>query len=222
MAGRDRLKSYYAQRAPVYDELYTKPERQTDLEWIARILTRELNGLRVFEIAAGTGFWTQHYAASAESVTATDINPSMLAQARPKLEPYPNVTLELADAFALPEPRRVYDAVFAAFWWSHVFLEERLSFLEGLRAWMGKPTRLLLIDNRYVPGSSTPICRTDADGNTYQERQLGRERFEILKNFPERSSFERLLPGQAIAWDSTPCYWIMSAIIEPRTSSSVG
>ena len=32
--------------------------------------------------------------------------------------------------------------------------------------------RFVFVDNRYVPGSSTPISREDGQGNEYQERTL--------------------------------------------------
>ena len=52
----------------------------------------------------------------------------------------------------------------------------------------------MFIDNRYVEGSSTPICRTDS-GDTYQLRQLeDGSSHEVLKNFP---SDEELLLAAA-------------------------
>ena len=52
----------------------------------------------------------------------------------------------------------------------------------------------MLLDNLYVPGSSTPISRTDETGDTYQLRALGSgETFEVLKNFPT----EELLRAEA-------------------------
>ncbi len=42
-----------------------------------------------------------------------------------------------------------------------------------------------MLDNKYVTGSSTPISRTDAHGNTYQNRPLkDGSTHEVLKNFP--------------------------------------
>ena len=42
-----------------------------------------------------------------------------------------------------------------------------------------------MLDNQYVLGSSTPISRTDAEGNTYQTRPLkDGSSHEVLKNFP--------------------------------------
>ena len=46
-------------------------------------------------------------------------------------------------------------------------------------------TRVVFIDNLYVEGSSTPISRADADGNTYQKRPLDDgSTHEVMKNFP--------------------------------------
>jgi hypothetical protein len=51
---------------------------------------------------------------------------------------------------------------------------------------------VVMVDNVYVEGSSTPIARTDAEGNTYQIRTLPNgERYEIIKNFPTDSALRK-------------------------------
>jgi demethylmenaquinone methyltransferase/2-methoxy-6-polyprenyl-1,4-benzoquinol methylase len=56
-----------------------------------------------------------------------------------------------------------------------------------------------LLDNRYVPGSSTPIVRRDSEGNTYQVRQLADGSVcEVLKNFPTRAALTATLGADAI------------------------
>ena len=52
------MKEYYAARAKEYDQIYAKPERQTDLRLIEQWLPSRFEGARVLEIAAGTGYWT--------------------------------------------------------------------------------------------------------------------------------------------------------------------
>jgi demethylmenaquinone methyltransferase/2-methoxy-6-polyprenyl-1,4-benzoquinol methylase len=50
---------------------------------------------------------------------------------------------------------------------------------------------VVLMDNRYVEGSSTVISRRDAAGNTYQQRRLADgTTHEVLKNFPNRPELE--------------------------------
>ncbi|HXW46325.1 MAG TPA: hypothetical protein VEL03_16170, partial [Streptosporangiaceae bacterium] len=75
------LAEYYQQRAPEYDEVYAKPERQDDLAELKRLLPLLVAARNVLEIAAGTGYWTQVIASAAASVTATDLNAETLAVA---------------------------------------------------------------------------------------------------------------------------------------------
>ena len=53
-----KLQSYYASRAPEYDEVYRKPERQADLRSIERWLPPHFSGVAMLEVACGTGYWT--------------------------------------------------------------------------------------------------------------------------------------------------------------------
>ena len=44
---------------------------------------------------------------------------------------------------------------------------------------------VVMMDNKYVEGSSTRLSRTDSDRNTYQMRRLqDGSLHEVLKNFP--------------------------------------
>lgn len=63
---------YYDKRASEYDRVYEKPERQDNIAGQRVMISDTLARRRVLELAAGTGFWTQHYADGATSVTATD------------------------------------------------------------------------------------------------------------------------------------------------------
>ena len=48
---------------------------------------------------------------------------------------------------------------------------------------------MVFFDNCYVEGSSTPLSRTDAAGNTYQSRRLDDgSTHEVLKNFPAKKA----------------------------------
>jgi SAM-dependent methyltransferase len=96
------MTSYYARRAGEYERIYSKPERQADLQRLRDCLQRAFTGARVLEIACGTGFWTKVIAASAASVMATDVNEEVLALARAKPLPPGKVTFLRADAYSLP------------------------------------------------------------------------------------------------------------------------
>ncbi len=56
------------------------------------------------------------------------------------------------------------------------------------------------LDNRYVEGSSTPICERDAEGNTYQLRRLSDgSAHRVLKNFPARAELLASIKEVAVA-----------------------
>jgi len=206
------LVDYYAQRAAEYERIYTKPERQPDLATLSARIPELLADRHVYEVACGTGYWTQFVARSAASVFATDINDEVLALAAAKPLPAGRFTFARADAFAPPVPPHPCDGGLAAFWWSHLLRGEQLDAF--LRVWLGRLTpgaRVVIVDNRYVEGSSIPISRTDVGGNTYQTRRLDDGTVhEVLKNFPEERTVRAALAPyvRSVVWEELPYYWL--------------
>jgi demethylmenaquinone methyltransferase/2-methoxy-6-polyprenyl-1,4-benzoquinol methylase len=181
----DALVSYYAKRAPEYERIYQKPERQADLRTLREIVGKVFAERRVLEVACGTGWWTEILAGCARSVVATDINEEVLAIARAKHMPERKVSFQNCDAFHLAEAEGNFDAALAAFWWSHLKRDELERFIRILHSRLRPGSAVAFIDNIYVEGSSTPISRRDAEGNTYQFRKLDDgSTTEVLKNFP--------------------------------------
>jgi SAM-dependent methyltransferase len=182
----DSLAAYYARRAQEYERVYAKPERQQDLRWLAGRLGALLGGRDVLEVACGTGYWTQVLVRHAGSVVACDLNDEVLQIAAAKPWGAARVRFCRHDAFDVAGVPRRFDAGFAGFWWSHVPRGRLAGFLDQWHRRIGPGGLLVAIDNRYVSGSSTPIGRTDAGGNTYQLRRRGDgSRHEVLKNFPD-------------------------------------
>lgn len=183
--GSNDLSTYYERRAPHYDAVYDKPERQADLRRLQELLPPILADRAVLEVAAGTGYWTQYVATAARTVLATDFNPAPLEIAARRNYMRQNVRFQRADAFALDQLDGSFDAAFAGFWWSHLLHSDTSRFLQGLCARLQPASRVVMVDNRYVEGSNRPVSRTDDDGNTYQRRDLpDGSTHEILKNFP--------------------------------------
>ena len=113
------MKQYYARRADEYEAIYHKPERQSDLRLLESRIAEVFAGRKVLEIACGTGYWTQFASRSALSITATDINPEVIAVAETKQ--YGVVPrFIIADAYRLQEMAGDFAALLCAFWWSHV------------------------------------------------------------------------------------------------------
>lgn len=180
-----RMEQYYAKRAAVYEQVYDKPERQHELEWLRRRVPEIFRGRTVLEVACGTGYWTQFIAREAARVHACDINEAVLEIAREKPIPAGRVSFFKADAVTLEGAPAGCDAAFAGFWWSHVKKSELAKFVANLSAKLAPGAVVAILDNRYAEGSSTAISRRDAEGNTYQMRPLPNgEEYEVLKNFP--------------------------------------
>ncbi len=207
-----QLEAYYAKRAGEYERIYDKAERQDELAWLRERLPRLFAGRRVLEIACGTGYWTQVLARTASHVTACDINEAVLEIAREKPIPRSRVRFARADAFAPGGLCRGCDAAFAGFWWSHVRKSDLARWLAGIAGSLPPGSLVAALDNRYVKGSSTPVSRRDAEGNTYQVRELlSGETHEVLKNFPTaRDLAEAVRPFAAEAWlEETVYYWLL-------------
>ncbi|WP_395827746.1 class I SAM-dependent methyltransferase [Collimonas sp.] len=210
------MAAYYAKRAATYDEIYQRPERQDELLTLQVRVQELMEGHDVLELACGTGFWTEQIAASANSVLATDINPEMIASAKSRNLPSETVSFALQDINDF-QPERQFTACFLGFWWSHVGRQDRVKFIAKLREKLGKDILLVMIDNGYVEEVSTPIARTDAEGNTYQFRTLPNgERYEIMKNFPTDSGLRKKLSPltRELRILRLEYYWLLSCRIK--------
>ena len=204
---------YYAQRAAEYERIFQKPERQDDLRALRSFVVENFTGRHVLEVACGTGYWTQILARSAASVTAIDINDEMLDIACSKPRMRDNVTFRREDAYALPRFPKQFSGGLAGFWWSHVPKARLRPFLTGLHRAFAPGATMVFIDNAYVQGSSTPIFRRDADGNTYQRRTLSDgSTHEVLKNFPTEAELRHALDGLAdnVKVGFLPYFWILT------------
>ena len=208
--GGEELLAYYGRRAHEYEQIYEKPERQADLARVRSWLQETLAGHRILEVACGTGYWTAALAPEAAAITATDASPEALELAREKPYPPGRVRFTLADAYALSHVPGDFTAGMAAFWWSHVPCARQAAFLHGLHRRLGIGATVVLVDNRFVVGSSTPISRRDAEGNTYQRRRLadGTE-YEVLKNFPAQAELEAALTpfAEEVSVTEFAYYW---------------
>jgi demethylmenaquinone methyltransferase/2-methoxy-6-polyprenyl-1,4-benzoquinol methylase len=209
----ERMAAYYRQRAATYERVYAKPERQADLRAMEAWLGAQFAGRRVLEIAAGTGWWTPHGAQHAAHWRATDLNPETLALARAKPAMPACVQFQTVDAYSLAGLGDVrFDAAFAGCWWSHVPLARLGAWLDALHARLVPGALVVMLDNSFVPASSTAISRRDAQGNTYQQRSLDDgSAHEVLKNFPTPDQAIAALGGRAHSaeWFAWPHYWAL-------------
>jgi SAM-dependent methyltransferase len=213
-ATADSMRAYYAQRATTYERVYLKPERQADLRAMETQVARYFKDKHVLEVACGTGWWTAHGARDCRSWLATDVNPETMAITRAKPLPAGKVQFATVDAYTFAElGNATFDAALAGCWWSHVPLSRLAGWLDLLHARLEPGAGVVMLDNRYVPGSSTPIARTDTQGNTYQTRPLDDGSVhEVLKNYPTREQAFAVLGARAVApqWVDFGHYWLLT------------
>lgn len=206
---QSRMELYYAARAPEYDRIYLKPERQADLRAIEAWLPPRFMHARVLEIACGTGYWTQFIAPFASQLVGLDAAPQTLEIARRRVTTN-TVEFKVGDAYRLDDALGQFDAAFAGFWLSHIPKSRRQEFLRGLNARLKPGARVVLLDNRFVDGSSSPICGQDDEGNSYQSRTLeDGSSHRVLKNFPPEVELQTMLSGLGAAGTLTewPYFW---------------
>lgn len=215
------MHQYYATRAPYYDAVYDKPERQADIAFLRQHLPARLGGKSVLEIACGTGYWTQHIAPVCARMVATDgtAEPLEFAKLRPGTG---HVQFFQMDAYA-PDPQLGhFEAAFAGLWLSHVPRARLAQFFQGLHARLLPGSRVLLIDNAEVQCTDYPIIETDADGNTYQNRPTrdgGTHR--VLKNFPTEAQLHAMVGAGAtnMAYQALDNFWLFEYELHQPTKA---
>ena len=195
MTGAESMREYYAARAQEYDRVYLKPERQQDLRAIERWLPSVFETKTLLEVACGTGYWTQFIAGAARELVAVDASAEVLDIARTRVGS-DVASFIVGDAYRLPVGSRRFDAAFAGFWFSHVPKARVREFLRELHRTLEPGAKVVLLDNRFVPGSSTPVSERDDEGDTYQVRRLeDGSTHRVLKNFPSEAELREAVAG---------------------------
>lgn len=206
----DQIK-YYLERAKDYEQIYEKPERQEDLKKLRIILKDLFFAKSVFEIACGTGYWTQFISEIAKSIFAIDINETVIEIAQSKKYESPT-TFEKADIYNLTNANEKFDSGFGGFIWSHIPKQELDVFLSGFISNISPGGLVVFVDNQYVDGSNTPIDSKDENGNTYQIRKLSNgNNFKVIKNFPaDKEIFDIIDPiGSDIKIEHLKYFWVL-------------
>jgi len=108
---------YYRRRAGEYD-LTAYGDLVAARARIARLVAELDPTGTVLEIACGTGLWTEALAEWADTVTAIDAAPEMVAIARDRVR-LASVSFEVADVFSW-DPGTRFDVIFFSAWLSHV------------------------------------------------------------------------------------------------------
>lgn len=150
-------RSFYRTWAPEYDEWWQRRGRYDDgpedtAEWDRQIqlVVHAVDTFGpvgdVLELAGGTGWWSQHLARTATTLTVLDSSSETLRLNRQRVR-RPDVIYVVADVFEW-RPERGYDMVFFSFWLSHVPRRLFENFWELVGSCLRPGGRVFLIDNR--------------------------------------------------------------------------
>jgi SAM-dependent methyltransferase/GNAT superfamily N-acetyltransferase len=152
---------YYEDRAPVYDELWYRQGRydrgaEFNERWFGETAALEAavpdtTGLRVLELACGTGLWTRHLAPNAARLVAVDASAAMLARNREAVAD-PRVEYVEADLFAWSPRGETFDLIAFGFFLSHVPPDRIAAFWTVLRGWLAPGGRVWFCDDVAGPG----------------------------------------------------------------------
>lgn len=186
--------AYYRRRAGEYDVTAYEDVAATR-ELIARLVADMRPAGNVLEIACGTGLWTEALAGWADTLTAVDAAPEMVAVARERVPPA-KISFEIADVFSW-DPGIRFDVIFFSAWLSHVPASRFEEFWRLLRGLLADGGRVLFIDEHvdergkevYAPKQDEVVERRLTDGTT----------FRVIKNFVEPADLELRL--RRIGWD---------------------
>ena len=154
-----------------------------------------MRGLRVLEIASGTGTATREIAAVAASVTGVEIAPNMLRIARASDNPN-NVTFVAGDAFGLGslDLGERFNGGFAA-GFLHVCPSSRYDeFLKGFHARLEKGSTVFMRSSRPTsPDARSRLFSVEGYEDQYMTRQLsdGSE-YIMVENDPSEDDFKRI------------------------------
>jgi len=202
-----QLKTYYAARAPEYDDWYLRRGRYShgviaDAAWNAELdtATQWLDSLpiggEIVELAAGTGWWSPLLASKGQ-LSIYDAVEEPLDRARERLVAHGLAAhIHVRDAWA--EPDRQVDALFTGFWLSHVPRARLDEFLSICRRWLKPGGIFAFIDSRRDPDSSAKDHPTPEDDLSLRKLNDGRE-YVIPKIYYEPSDLEQALVAAGFA-----------------------
>ncbi len=205
--GHDRLLAeqiaYYRARAPEYsDGVIPGAIGGGELE-------AALDAFRpagdVLELACGPGTWTAQLLEHADSLTAVDASPEMIALAAEKVGG--RARFIRADLFDW-KPDRRYDVVFFGFWLSHVPLERFESFWSLVADALAPGGRVFFADDAYrteeelIEGvSSSTIQRRLNDGTAHRAVKVPHEPADLERRL------DRLGWRITVTPTSGPFFW---------------
>jgi ubiquinone/menaquinone biosynthesis C-methylase UbiE len=196
---RQRMLTYYDERAPEYEEAYTlgtgtasipDPDVfKAEARVLAGIVGQVARG-RLMDLACGTAYWLSYYAANCSRITLFDQSDRMLTEARVKAKRLGIVNrcdFVQGDFFGHDFAQHAYDTALVGFFLSHLTEAEERVLFETLRLLLDRAGRFLILDSAWGPERAKFNAKVER-----QTRQLNDgTAFEIYKRYCERDDIVR-------------------------------
>lgn len=202
---------YYRTRAPRSDDWFFRRGRHDrgpiinrqwfveSIEVLQALSDFGISGT-VLELGGGTGYWTQHLAITAKRVTVVEVSVASNNVSRARLGSFVNRVHHVdADVYRWRPPEE-YDAVFFAFWLSHVPPHMVEAFWRFLRTCLKPGGRVFIVETLRSENAIANDHRLPPKGsNTAVRKREGREQ-EVYKTFYTPESLSNQLAG--FGWDA--------------------
>jgi SAM-dependent methyltransferase len=175
-------RSFYRARAPEYDQWWQRrgrydngPEDAAEWNRQVQVVLQAVDTFGSFgdvlELAGGTGWWSQHLAQTARTLTVLDSSSEAIHINRQRVA-RPDVTYIEADIFGW-RPDRRYDTVVFSFWLSHVPRRLFEEFWALVGSCLRPGGQAFLIDNRRDPSRTVQDPYIIDEADDVQRRRLG-------------------------------------------------
>lgn len=202
---------YYRIRGAISDDWFYRRgryDRGTALnrQWFRESveLVQALQGFglsgRILELGGGTGFWTQHLAASAEQITVVEISPESIAASRNRLGGFASRVRYVEADFFDWTPKERYDGVFFAFVLSHVPPERFEWFWEFVHACLLSDRKAYFMDTLRHRKSRPVDYDLPRENEHLAIRRAAGRQYHVYKSFYTPARLEERL--EPLGWET--------------------
>jgi len=210
--------AYYRARAGEYDEWFLRegrydrgPEHRAqwfgEIATIRRALAATIHDRNVLELACGTGLWTEQLAKQNRSVVAVDASPEVIAINENRVRA-DHVRYEVADLFRW-SPRARFEAVFFAFWLSHVPAGRFDGFWATVQSALEPGGKVFFVDSQPAP-EGTALDQGLGTGGVVERHLNDGRTFRVVKVFHQPAPLQERLQrlGWAAEVQATPSFFL--------------
>ncbi|KQC13325.1 MAG: hypothetical protein APR63_00835 [Desulfuromonas sp. SDB] len=173
---------YYEHRAEIYDCTagYQDEVVEQHRAPLKNLIPQYFKHRSVYEVACGTGYWTEIIAKFCKSVSAIDISENMVKIARRRCGYLNNVQIFKGDFYRKNFINHNFNAAFHHFWFSHIPKTEITKFINHLHRQLQDDSVIVMSDN--IVHSTYPEYFHQS-GDRYELRTLPNgNQYRVIKN----------------------------------------